>query len=133
MFEVAGAIPKRRFGKAWRSARGLRAGHSGIGVFREAGRASCLFGKLPERITPVYQDPGSRAGFRLAVAKKERVSGVSDAERNAKAREMDKGSLSVFIVAIESRETIPRKPVSSQGGYRSCGTVVGSTCDTQRS
>jgi hypothetical protein len=37
-------------------------------------------------------------------AKKEEASVVSDAERNAKAREMDRGSLSIFIVAVESRE-----------------------------
>jgi len=69
---------------------------------------------------------------------------VSDAERNAKARETDRGSLSIFIVAIESslsifivaiesRETIPRKPVSSEGGYRGYGPVVGTTNETQRS
>lgn len=51
-------------------------------------------------------------------AKKEKATGVSDAERNAKAREMNKGSLSILIVALESRETIPREPVSSEGGYR---------------
>lgn len=133
MFEVAGATPKRRFGKAWKSARDLRAGQSGNGVFREAGRASCFFGTTPERITPAQQDPRSRACFPLAVAKKEKATGVSDAEHNAKAREMNKGSLSISIVAFESRETNPREPVSSKGGYRSCGTVVGSTCDTQRS
>jgi hypothetical protein len=38
------------------------------------------------------------------VAKKEEANVVSDAERNAKARETDRGSLSIFIVAIESRE-----------------------------
>ena len=92
VFERAGATPKRRFGKAWRSARGRRAGQSGDGVPREAGRASCFLDKKePDRITPAYQDPGSQARFSPAVAKKEKVSGVSDAERNAKARETDKG------------------------------------------
>lgn len=133
MFEVAGATPKRRFGKAWRSARDLRAGHSGIGVFREAGRASCFFGIMPERITPAQQDPKPRARFPPAAAKKEKAPGVSDAEHNAKARETNKGSLSIPIVVFESRETIPREPVSSEGGYRNCGTVVGPTYDTQRS
>jgi hypothetical protein len=38
-----------------------------------------------ERITPAQQDPGPRARFSLAVAKKEKASGGSDAERNAKA------------------------------------------------
>src|SRR5438132_4294174 len=40
---------------------------------------------------------------------------VSMAERN-EAVEMDRGSRSALIVAPESRETDPRKPVSSQGG-----------------
>ena len=35
-----------------------------------------------------------------------------------KGLEKDRGSLSISIVAIESWETVPRKPVSSQGGYR---------------
>lgn len=133
MFEVAGATPKRRFGKACRSARGLRAGHSGIGVFREAGRASCFFGTMPGWIIPAQQDPRLRARFSSAVAKKEKATGVSDAEHDAKAREMNKGSLSISILAFESRETNPREPVSSEGRYRNCGTVVGSTYDTQRS
>jgi hypothetical protein len=58
------------------------------------------------------------------VAKKEEASVVSDAERNAKAPETDRGSLSIFIVVIESRETIPRKPVSSIGGYRGDITIA---------
>ena len=40
MFERAGATPKRRIGKAWKSARGRRAGQSGDGVSREAGNGS---------------------------------------------------------------------------------------------
>ena len=39
------------------------------------------------------------------------------AERN-EAVEMDRGSRSALIVALESRETDPRKPVSSKGGCR---------------
>jgi hypothetical protein len=131
VFEVAGATPKRRFGKAWRSARDLRAGQSGNGVSREAGRASCFFGPTPERITPVYQDPRSRACFPPAVAKKEEATGVSDAEHNAKARETNKGSLSIFIVAFESGVTHPKEPVISKGGYRDYGPVIGNTPRTQ--
>jgi len=67
------------------------------------------------------------------VVKKVKATEVSNAERNAKAQEMGRGSLSIFIVAIESRETIPREPVSSQGGCRGCGLVVGPTYETQRS
>ena len=58
-----------------------------------------------------------RASRQWSPRKKE-ASVVSDAERNAKAREMDRGSLSIFIVAVESRGTIPRKSVSSKGGCR---------------
>ena len=85
MFERAGATPKRCNGLAWRSARGRRAGQSGDGVSREAGRASCLLGQKPDWITPAQQDPRSWAHFPLAVAKKEKVNEVIDAERNAKA------------------------------------------------
>jgi hypothetical protein len=40
---------------------------------------------------------------------------------------MGRGSLSIFVVAFESRETIPREPVISEGGYRGCGLVAGPT------
>jgi len=72
----------------------------------------------PERIRPVYQDPEPRASFRPVVEENRKRAEVSNAERNAKAQEKGRGSLSVFIVAIESGETIPRKPVSSKGGHR---------------
>ena len=49
---------------------------------------------------------------------------VSDAERNAKARETDRGSLSIFIVAIESGVTHPMEPVTSKGGYRDYGPDI---------
>jgi hypothetical protein len=124
---IAGATPKRRNGLAWRSARGLRAGQSDKQGFQGSWESLLFPRHQPERITPAQQDPGSWACFSPVVAKKEEASVVSDAERNAKAREMDRGSLSIFIVAIESRETIPRKPVSSKGGYRGCGPVVGNT------
>ena len=58
------------------------------------------------------------------VAKKVKATEELNAEPSAKAGR-DRGSLSISIVAIESRETIPREPVSSEGGYRGCGTVVG--------
>jgi hypothetical protein len=85
------------------------------------------------RIIPAQQDPRPRACFPSVVAKEEEATEVSDAEHNAKARETNKGSLSISIVAFESRVTNPREPVSSEGGYRNCGPVVGSTHDTQRS
>jgi hypothetical protein len=82
---IAGATPRRRNGLAWRSARGLRAGQSGDGVFREAGRASCLLDRSRNGITPAYQVPRSCAHFPRRIDKKERVIEVIDAERNAKA------------------------------------------------
>ncbi len=48
------------------------------------------------------------------------------AERN-EAVEMDRGSRSALIVALESRETDPRKPVSSKGGRRSTELPLGNT------
>ena len=38
---------------------------------------------------------------------------------------MDKGSLSIFIVATESGVTHPKEPVTSKGGYRDYGPVTG--------
>ncbi len=58
------------------------------------------------------------------VAKKVKATEVSNAERNAKAREMGRGSLSIFIVAMESGVTHPKEPASSQGGCRDYGTVA---------
>jgi hypothetical protein len=49
-----------------------------------------------------------------------------NAEPRAKAG-WGRGSLSILIVAFESRETIPREPVISEGRYRGCGLVAGPT------
>lgn len=46
---------------------------------------------------------------------------------------MGKGSLSVLIVAIESWETEPREPVSSQAAHQRDGTVDGKHGRYQRS
>ena len=129
----AGATPKRRNGLARRSARGLRAGQSGRGVSREAGRAYCFHAISRIWTTPAHQGPGPPTRRWWAVVKKQAGNVVSDAERNAKARETGRGSLSIPIVAIESRVTIPREPVSSQGGCRGCGPGVSNTNETQRS
>jgi hypothetical protein len=65
---------------------------------------------------------------RLAAGVSERAKheGVLWAERK-EARETDQGSRSVLIVAPESRETGPRKPVSSEGGRRSTELPPGNT------
>ena len=62
---IAGATPKRRKGLAWRSARGRRARQSSKGVFREAGRASCLLGNKDRMGSTRYtkvQDQGRAFG-----------------------------------------------------------------------
>src|SRR5215210_3157348 len=70
---IAGATPKRRHGLAWKSVRGRRAGQSSNGVFREAGRASCLLGKVPEKDHP--GSTRSRIGSELsAPGRQERES-----------------------------------------------------------
>ena len=86
MFERAGATPKRRIGKAWRSARGRRAGQSGDGVSREAGRAYCLLGQAAGTDhTGMNKILGSECAFRLRPPRKRKQTGVIGAERNAKA------------------------------------------------
>ena len=69
----------------------------------------------PHRLNKV-QD--RRRAFGLQSQRKRKRTEVSSAEFNAKARETDRGSLSISIVAFESRVTIPREPVSSEGGCR---------------
>ena len=43
---------------------------------------------------------------------------------------MGRGSLSIFIVAIESGVTHPKEPVTSKGGYRDYGPVIGNAPGT---
>ena len=64
------------------------------------------------------------------VAKKVRATEEPDTERNAKARG-GRGSLSIFIVAIESGVTHPKEPSSSQGGYRDYGLITGNAPGAQ--
>jgi hypothetical protein len=75
---------------------------------KSAGIGSSRFNK--------FQDWERAIGSRSS-RKRKRV-GVSSAEFKAKAQEKDRGSLSLSIVARESGETIPREPVSSEGGGR---------------
>jgi hypothetical protein len=64
------------------------------------------------------------------VAKKVKATEELNAERNAKAGR-DRGSLSISIVAIESGVTHPKKPASSQGGYRDYGLITGNAPGAQ--
>ena len=45
-------------------------------------------------------------------------------------REMGRGSLSIFIVVMESRVTHPKEPVTSKGGCRDYGPVTGNAPGT---
>ena len=51
--------------------------------------------------------------------------------REAEGKEKDEGSLSIFIVAIESRVTHPKEPVTSKGGCRDYGPVTGNAPGTR--
>ena len=68
----------------------------------------------------------TRTDLAAGVSKPAKHQEVLTAERN-EAVEMDRGSRSALIVAPESRETDPRKPVSSQGGRRSTELPLGNT------
>lgn len=62
------------------------------------------------------QDWKRAFGFRSP--RKRKRTEVLSAELKAKAQEKGRGSLSISIVALESRETTPREPVSSEGRCR---------------
>jgi len=64
------------------------------------------------------------------VAKKVKATEELNAERNARAGR-DRGSLSIFIVAIESRVTHPKEPVISKGEYRDYGLITGNAPGAQ--
>ena len=68
----------------------------------------------------------TRTDLAPGVSKRAKHQEVSMAERH-EAVEMDRGSRSALIVASESRETDPRKPVSSQGGRRFTELPLGNT------
>ena len=86
----------------------------------------------PLRIGQTKGDTGTltpghpRGSLAAGVSKRAKHEEVSRAERN-EARETGQGSRSVFIVAPESRETDPRKPVSSQGRRRFTDPSLGNT------
>ena len=93
VFTIAGAMPKRRNGLAWRSARGPRAGQSDKQGFQGSWESLLSPRQVPERITPAQQDPRSLVRFSPVVAKKEEAIEVIDAERNAKAERWTKAVL----------------------------------------
>jgi hypothetical protein len=77
-------------------------------------------------------DTGQRTPWRTGsdlvsgASKRARQKRVSPGESN-ELGETESGSLSGLIVAPESRRTIPREPVSSQGGCRKTEPPLGNT------
>ena len=67
------------------------------------------------RVRPVKKTQGL-VRSRHEDSKNSEIDGLANPKKKGEA--MDRGSLSICVVAIESRETIPREPVSSQGGCR---------------
>ena len=65
---------------------------------------------------------------RSDVSENSRGAEVSHTERPSEGAEMDRGSLSRRIVALENGETRPREPVSSEGS----GRVMGASSETRR-
>ena len=113
-------------GLAWRPARGRRAGQSDIGDPREAGRASRLLWKMPERSTRLTKDQ-ARDGVSPSGAQRSGKRPQLPYGEMKRATGTDEGSLSVCIVAVESGETFPREPTSSQGGHRMTDPLLGNT------
>ena len=103
---------------------------------RANGHEGCL-GTCEIRLSPSEQsqkvgDTGRRTPWRTG---SDLVSGASEKARQKRVSsgeshelgEMESGSLSGPIVAHESRRTIPREPVSSQGGCRNTEPPLGNT------
>ena len=149
MLMIAGATPKRRNGLAWKSARGLRAGQSGDGVSREAGNRSAAEIDCPEGSParggaiatskpPVSSigagtdhtgSPRSKATSALfARGRQERESNRGNRRRaECEGREMGRGSLSIFIVAITlHEEKCRRNPLitNEKVGQKACKADV---------
>ena len=91
-------------------------------VSREAGRASCLLGNDRKVDHPVNQGPEPRPTPPRSVGgENSRGAGVSRTERQSEGAETNSGSLSRRIVSIETGETDPREPGSSEGSGRDAG------------
>jgi len=93
-------------------------------VSREAGRASCLLGNNRKVDHPVNQGPEPRLTSPRSVGgENSRGAEVSRTERPSEGAETHRGSLSRRIVAIETGETDPREPGSSEGSGRDAGVL----------
>ena len=116
VFMSTGAVPERRMPSAM-----VRPGSKS----REILLSPLLLNQKRDdtgRTTTWHTRPDLAAG----VSERAKHQEVSMAERN-EAVEMDRGSRSALIVAPKSRETDPRKPVSSQGGRRFTELPLGNT------
>ena len=109
---IAGAIPRRRNGLAWRSARGLRAGQSDD---------QSLLSPRNEAGLDHTGSTRSKTVNALSVRSRQEIESNRGNRRRAKCegREMGRGSLSIFIVAMESRVTHPKEPVIIQQRFTS--------------
>jgi hypothetical protein len=126
-FMPAGAAPERQRPRAM-----VQPGSKSRANVRKGSLGTWESLRSPLRISQIKDDTGPptswhpRGGLAAGVSKGAKHEGVSLAERN-EAGETDQGSRSVFIVAPESRETDPRKPVSSQGRRRFTELPLGHT------
>jgi hypothetical protein len=98
--------------------------------------SSGKLGEPPVSSTRAGSDHTGESRSRVAGALFARGRQESKSERGnrrraeCEGREMGRGSLSVFIVAIESRVTHPKEPVISKGGCRDYGPVTGNAPGT---
>ena len=127
-FMPAGAAPER----PTRPRARVRPGSKSRADVRKGSLGTWEILRSPPPIGQTKGDTGTptpwhpRGSLAAGVSECAKHEGVSQAERN-EARETDQGSRSVFIVAPESRETDPRKPVSSQGRRRFTELPLGNT------
>jgi hypothetical protein len=127
VFMSTGAAPERQTPRAR-----VRPGSKSRADVREGSLGTWELLRSPLRISQKRGDTGTTTPWHpsgdLAAGVNEpaKHEEVSRAERN-EAHETGQGSRSVLIVALESRETDPRKPVSSQGGRRFTELPLGHT------
>jgi hypothetical protein len=127
VFMPTGAAPERQKPRAR-----VRPGSKSRADVRKGSLGTWEILRSPLRHCQKQGDTGSttsrhpRDSLAAGVSERAKHEGVSRAERN-EAGETDQGSRSVFIVAPESRETDPRKPVSSQGRRRFTDPSLGNT------
>ena len=127
---IAGAVRKRRKGLAWKSRRGLRPWQMYVWVSWKPGRSGISFLIKDRKGMPVQQHPGTAGQWFPASSKpegrhkKKRETREGIVLRQKEGMRRITGSLSTFIVPLESRETDPRKPVSREGRCRVMETLL---------